>query len=1036
MNLHPRLPTCFLLLACAACLWAQPNPSAFVKYTSDQGLSHDMVNDMVKDQQGFLWVATSDGLNRFDGHSFRQFFHDPNGKPGESLPDNFIKYLSLSPGGDIFISTNKGVCRLQPTSLKFSSFHLPEPMDSLEDNIFGKVVFDRQGSGWVSGKTALHHFDPASGKVLASYPIEHRHAGYECTYLDDAGRLWLVHIDKINYFDTRSKKLRHFVTYNPGNPLAGAGILQVRQDQRGTIWIGTWSKGLLKYDPATDSLLDVPDKNSLARLILPDAASAGHPFLWIAGGKHGLYVYYPETDEDFQFEPDRSDPWTHNHYLPTALFKDETSGSVWIGTEVGLEHYAPMGIRFGRVLLPKKHGMGQFSLMSSAVRDATDPGGDTYFIGMWGSGVVKWNRRLNKKEHFHQGNSGAHNGVFCMMQDRQGYVWTGVYDAVVRYDPRTGKWRTWRVWENGEVSRNAYLCCIEDRQGGLWFGSNWRGLYHFNPATDRLEKVPLPPEAYSPNGRLYVHAMSLDRNGKIWLATRHRPLLFDPRTRQVQIFDVKSEKASHNTWESVVAAASGKLYVCSQASLLELDSACNVSRIFTTENGLRSRYPVRVTEDHLGRIWLSSTRFLHCLDPKTGKFNYYGTADGLFKNTMTDGLVGLPNGEIFVGFQDAFNYFDPARLRRNATPPPVVFTGFRVMNKERQPTVRHQFTLGGGSKTKQYERDTALVLAPGETVFTIQFAALNFIQPERNRYAYRLEGFSEEWTETDLNFATFTNLDGGAYLFHVKAANNDGVWNETGAKIWVKVNPPLTKTWQFKASMLVLAGLIFLAIWGYRREQRRRLEAFRQSLARDLHDEMGSTLSSIRFFSEFARQQVGEEKPQVAPVLQRISESASSLSESMQDIVWAMKTKNDRLEDLGARMTEFGLRLLEARGVAFKTSMDADFSSKHLPPELRRNVWLIFKEAVNNAAKYAEATEVELTLHLRRGWLLLKLSDNGKGFSMNGSDGVGGSPLGVGGAGGGNGLQNMRQRAGEIGGRLAVFSAPGRGTKVELKVKV
>ena len=226
--------------------------------------------------------------------------------------------------------------------------------------------------------------------------------------------------------------------------------------------------------------------------------------------------------------------------------------------------------------------------------------------------------------------------------------------------------------------------------------------------------------------------------------------------------------------------------------------------------------------------------------------------------------------------------------------------------------------------------------------------------------------------------------------------------------------------------MMLLVGGAVLGFVKFRRQQRARLERFREGLARDLHDEMGSTLSSIRFFSEFAKQQIGEEKPTVTPVLQRISESASSLSESMQDIIWAMKTKNDQVEDLAARMTEFGLRLLESRNMRLSTHVNEDFTGKQLKPEQRRNVYLIFKEAVNNAAKYAEATEVQLFLALKNGQLLMRITDNGKGFELGDQNAVGG----------GNGLQNMRQRAADIGGKLDIISKLGEGTRVELRVKV
>jgi signal transduction histidine kinase len=409
-------------------------------------------------------------------------------------------------------------------------------------------------------------------------------------------------------------------------------------------------------------------------------------------------------------------------------------------------------------------------------------------------------------------------------------------------------------------------------------------------------------------------------------------------------------------------------------------------------------------EDHSGNIWFNSDYLLHCLDTRTKTFSHYGLADGLFGNAPTDGLSVLPNGEIIVGFQNAFNYFNPALLRRNITPPPVVITAIKVLDKEHPP-------------------GEPLVLHPGDNMLSIEFAALNFSQPERNRYAYKLEGFDPDWNYTDRPLAIYTNLDGGRHTLRLKAANNDGVWNETGATLEFRVVPPLYQRWYFYLALVLLGAGITYAIARYRYLQRRRLDDFRERLARDLHDEMGSTLSSIRFFSDFAQTQVADAKPETLPVLQRISQSATTLSESMQDIIWAMKTRNDHLEDIASRMTEFGLRLLEARGIRFKTHIDEHFPVKRLLPEQRRNLYLIFKEAINNAAKYAGCTEVELIFEVVHGVLTLQITDNGQGFDPASKEA-------------GNGLYNMRQRAAEIGGRLKIISAPGKGTKVELKVNV
>ncbi|GJM32097.1 MAG: hybrid sensor histidine kinase/response regulator [Saprospiraceae bacterium] len=1005
-------------------LLAQPGLSSFVHYSTDQGLSSDFIKDITKDQLGFLWVATLNGLNRFDGHNFRQFHYDPVNPA--SLPDNFVKNLTLAPDGSIWTTGNKGVCRIDPATLEFRRFILPENEDSLNNDGTGKVLFDEWGRGWVNGEKAMHSFDLLSGEVI-SYPIDITYAGYYTSYLDRSGKIWLIDRAIISYFDTKTKKLRKFATETPENPMVGAAALCVAEDQCGKLWVTSWFKGLATYDPALDSLLDYPDGTPITTVILPDVSDIGEPFLWLGGGVHGLFIYYPETGESLQFPPDPQDPFTHNNYIASSLFKDQADGSIWIGTEAGLEHYAPTALRFGRVILPVDNKFGQFSLMSGAIQDKTDPSGHTYFIAMWGSGWFKWNKKQNTFVQYHTDNSGLkNNGILCSMQDRSGYIWAGT-EGVSRFDPHTGQWRNWECYSKRLDSKCNVLSCLEDRDGRLWFGTNIGGLFYYNPEIDSMEEVELPGEAYNDTGRLRITNMCLDGNGNLWLANYNQPINFDPNTRLATLFEVKNAEADFNQWSDVLLAANGRLYATSHDCLLEMDINCRVLRKFNLENGLHSNQVYYIEQDRQGRIWCNSSHLLHCLDPATGNFTYYGTADGLFKNIVTDGLNMTADGMMFVGFQNAFNYFDPALLRRNLVPPPVVITETKVMNQPRNPTVIKKFRfMGLFPRINSAEQDTLLVINPGEDIFSIEFAALNFNQPTRNRYAYKLEGFNTDWVYTDLKIATYTNLDEGEYLFRVKAANNDGIWNETGAHVLVKVIPVMVKRWYFQVSMVLLTGLILFGIWHYRSQQRQRLEAFRESLARDLHDEMGSTLSSIRFFSEFAKQQVGDDIPEVTSLLQRISISATNLSESMQDIVWAMKRKNDQLEDLATRMTEFGLRLLEARDVAFKQNIGEGFSGKSLPAEVRRNLYLIFKEAVNNAAKYADATVVELSLNLKKGILLMEISDNGKGFNLTDT------PAGN----GGNGLQNMQKRAEEIGGTAEVYSEKDIGTRVVVKVKL
>jgi signal transduction histidine kinase/ligand-binding sensor domain-containing protein len=1000
------LIACLLLLLARLAVLAQPSNASFLHYTTDQGLSNDHVRAIVKDNLGFLWVGTVNGLNRFDGRSFKIFKH--NSKDEHTLPDDNITGITPAADGSLWVATSGGLCTIDPYGLRIQRIHLPENEDTIRNDVVTIVAFDSKGFAWTTSTTGIYKIDPVSGKVVFKFKTEIPTLAWFGMLIDDQDRLWMLK-EYLRRFDPANSSIKLFKGAFPDYTF---GLLSLVRDASGRFWGGTWGNGIWYYNDQLDDFIKSSIGESLAVMLLPDVTSTGRQFFWVGGGQSGLDIYYPDTKSSVAFEPNPVDPFTHNNYIATALFKDPSNNDVWIGTEVGLEQYAPATIRFGRAMIPTEKDMGQFSLVSGVVHDNTDLSGQRYFVSVWGTGLFAWDKTTGKFTRMRSTSKFTQGTNFSILQDRHGDLWDCRTDGISRYNPYTGEFRDYEVLSKVPNRSHNFWFGTEDQEGNLWFGSRKDGLYTYNPQTDRVELALYDEKLADRSGLLSVFDIAVDSSGHLWLACNASGLIrFDPATREAKqfLFPGHNEPLSCN---AVRVAKSGKIYAAFYTDFLELDGEGNILRQFNEENGLKTNRIYYMVEDQQGKIWFNSVYLLHCFDPATGTFTYYGKPDGLFGNSVTDGLSITPDGEIFIGFQNAFNFFYPDRLRHNPQPPPIAVTSIKVMNKERSVITA--------------EGDTFLLLRPGEDFFEVEFAALNFNQQERNRYAYQLEGFNKDWIYTDRPIATFTNLNGGTYNLHMKAANNDGVWNEKGTTLEIHVNPSFSKTRWFPLLIgLGLAGLGFGFLW-FRRMQRKRIEKFRESLARDLHDEMGSTLSSIRFFSEYADHQIGNDKPQVTPMLRRISQSATNLSESMQDIIWAMKTDHDQLEDLTSHMMEFGLRLLESRNIQFKTHIVDGFSGKQLLPEVRRNVYLIFKEAVNNIAKYSEATEAQFDFALRKSILSMKIADNGKGFD----------PEDLQTGGGGNGLKNMRRRASEIGGKLEIFSAPGEGVRIELSVEV
>jgi len=358
--------------------------------------------------------------------------------------------------------------------------------------------------------------------------------------------------------------------------------------------------------------------------------------------------------------------------------------------------------------------------------------------------------------------------------------------------------------------------------------------------------------------------------------------------------------------------------------------------------------------------------------------------------------------------------FKPEDLFKNSTPPPVYITGFNLMNK---PVT----AADSGSVLKtSVEFTKELKLNYRQNILSFSFVALNFIHPEKNQYAYMLENYDKDWiiTEASRRFANHTNLAPGNYVFKVKATNNDGKWNDTPTELRIIITPPFWQMAWFKIlAAITLIGILY-AFYRYRIGQILLLQRIRNKIAADLHDDIGSTLNSISIFSEVAR----KDSLKRDHALQMIGESSRKIVESMSDIVWAINPTNDSFDKIIFRMRSLSYNLLKAKKIECNFYADESLSEIKLPMEIRKNFYLIFKEALNNLVKYSKAAHASILIAREHGSITCVVRDDGIGFdSTQEYDG--------------NGLSNMKKRAGEIGAVLLIDSAIGKGTNIELNLK-
>lgn len=417
---------------------------------------------------------------------------------------------------------------------------------------------------------------------------------------------------------------------------------------------------------------------------------------------------------------------------------------------------------------------------------------------------------------------------------------------------------------------------------------------------------------------------------------------------------------------------------------------------------------------HKKAIWYVNANQLVRWNPVKNEKHIYTQADGLAASDFNT-VYKDKQGRIFVSSVDGLTWFYPEEIVDDTVSRKIVFTDFKLFNHSatQKPDSIYNFSIA-----TQPAQLKSVQLNHNHNFFTIGFAALEFMAPEKIQYAYRLTGFDKDWVHVgNRTFASYTNLDPGSYLFEVKATNPDGYWSNDFAKLTLIIQPPFWRTWWFIALAILVVGALLYAIHRYRLTQSLKLERLRTKIASDLHDEVGSSLTKISIYSELV--QNGTHEKEKANYLQSIGSLSREVVSTMSDIVWSIDNNNDTLNELINRMKDFATEVLEAKGIDFEFLLHKTEGNKILEPIVRQSIYLIFKEAINNVVKHAEATHVKVSITTLPHFEL-RIEDNGIGLVEQ--------PAQT-----GNGLRNMKRRAESIGGTLT-FSATS-GTTITLQVR-
>ncbi len=791
----------------------------------EDGLPHATVLGVVQDQQGFMWFTTADGLSRYDGYTFTTFRHDTQNL--NSLSNNNTFALLESRDGLIWIGTDPGGLNVYDPKTGTFSLYLNDPLDpaSLADNSIWSLLEDRDGSIWVGTRGGLSRLDRTTGKFTNYVPnpddpraladgVIYR------IYQDREGTIWAGTRLGLHRLDAETGDFTIFRN-DPEDPasISGNSVWAMLEDSRGNFWVGTRGGGLNLFDPATGKFkayrYDETDPGSISddRLWFIYEDRAGN--LWVTTENGGLNLFDPATGKFTAFKHNPNDPSSLSNNDVFWMTEDR-SGVLWVTSRYGgVNLFTPTLHRFG---LYRSIPGDPDSLSSNSVYSVLSEG-DIVWIGTFGGGLNRLDRETGRMTLYvndpDDPASLSNNKIYFVFRDESGTLWAATSGGGLnRLDPKTGRFTAYRYFPDAPaVISSNFLTTIESAgEGRLWIGTLGYGLDLFDTVTGKLIQR-YHHEDGNPNSLSEdtVYDLAVGADGKVWIATARGGLdLLDPRTETFTHHQNKPDNPNSILSDTVHAIyldeENGVVWAGTAGGLSGLDIAGGTWQNYTTREGLPNDTIMGVQPDGEGGLWVSTSKGISHLDLRSKTFRNYDARDGLQGDQFQIASSSLgPDGEIFFGGSNGLTYFHSREISPNPYLPPVVFTEFQVFNKA--------VPLGDKILPRPVEQMDRLVLSYDQSVFTIKFAALSYQSPSKNRYQYKMDGFDRDWSPPLARpEATYTNLSPGVYTFMVRAANNDGVWNETPAKIVIEIQPPWWGTWWF--SMLVALAILALIAAG------------------------------------------------------------------------------------------------------------------------------------------------------------------------------------------------------------------------------
>lgn len=986
-------------------------------YTTADGLGRDQINRIIQDSHGFLWFCTAEGLSRFDGYKFTNY------TTANGLANNAVSDLIETREGRYLIATANGLSMLNPRGAPmFSSWRAAEK-GAEEITV---LLEDSKGRIWCGTVAGLYQVERNGEEWRFRFvDLGLRRENYDSWLIealaeDRNGSLWI---------GTRGSGLCRYWQDGRIEHLAGTqGLPNNRvtcllEDRTGRLWVGT-PTGLLRLasDPKPGHGL-VEDsftvKNGLTDNWITTVFESHEGKIFTA--TRGLNELVTGQNGHLYFRSFTTAQGLSENHVQTIA--EDRDGNLWVGTgnggamkiaRNGFNGFIRTdGIWEGEIFSIFEDQMGQTCAFLK------DRQGHEFIARFDGQRFFSVQLDLPAKLR----NVGWGFGQQAL-QDVAGEWWAPTGEGLYRFPSvsrflQIAKTRPKRVYNSKSgLPTDEVFSLFQDTKGDLWMGSislSLNGLTKWERSKDVLhtfsETDGLPSKNVLPS------AFGEDRTGSIWVGfnvgvvARYREGRFD-------VFTVSD--GSPGGWiHAIYCDRSGRLWISGgQGGVRRIDEP-QAERpkftAYTVDEGLSSNQVNCITEDQWGRIYFGTGRGLDRLDPNSGHIKHFTSADGLVNGRVRYALRDR-SGALWFASETELSRLIPEPDQREPEPPILI-------DRVQIAGVTIPLSELGESQVGPLD------LTSGQNQVSIDFVGLEFDPGEALRYQHKLESADRDWSQpSDQRVINYENLAPGSYRFQVRAVTADGIMSGHPAIVAFRIYPPLWRRWWSITLAVGLFAFLVYAAHRYRVARLIELERVRTRIAADLHDDLGSSLSRMAILSEVVKLQIDDKTKDSDSILSDIAESSRKAVDSMSDIVWAIDPRRDDLSNVVFRVRQFASDLLMAKGIVWQFQALPEFDKIKLNPQQRRQIFLMFKEAINNSVRHAKCKSLYLSLKALRSEIVGEIRDDGCGFTVPSFD----RPIENGQPG--HGLENLRLRAAQVGGHVSIVSSPGHGTCVRFSV--